>query len=73
MSAIPIFTPFLDDEAKTRIDTHVRKQFSLGNNIQSKIITGVQALNWANKDRIKTLLRTLMEVESIYNKTVIKK
>ena len=40
MSVIPMFTPSLDDQAKTRIDTHVQKQLSLGNDIQSEIITG---------------------------------
>jgi len=63
---VPLFIPFLDDQLKSRIDEHVRNQLSLGNNTQSETISGVQVLNWADKQKTQTLLRKLMDVESIH-------
>ena len=72
MIAVPIFTPFLDDEVKMRITTHAKKQLTLGTSMKSVSITGVQLLNWAIKSTESTLHRELMLVESVYNKKVIK-
>ena len=71
MSISPIFTPFLDDEVKMRITRHARKQLMIGSNIKSITITGVQILNWADKNKEHTLHRELMQVESINVKKVI--
>ena len=49
MIAVPIFTPFLDDEVKMRITTHAKKQLTLGTSMKSVSIPGVQLLNWAIK------------------------
>ena len=45
MSFIPIHTPFIDEDIKMRITTHVRKQLALGNNLRSTTVSGVQILN----------------------------
>ena len=73
MSVIPMFTPYLDDESKSRITTHVRKQLTLGNSIRSTTVTGIQILNWADKNKETTLHCKLMGIESVNFKTVIKK
>ena len=68
MSACSIYTPYLDDEEKLRISKHAKKQLLIGNNIQSISISGIQILNWADKDKQFTLHRELMQIESITEK-----
>ena len=44
MSFIPLYSPFMDDEGKNRIGTHVKKQGSLGKSIQSTTVSGTKLL-----------------------------
>ena len=67
-----MFTPFLDDESKARITSRVRKQLTLGNSIRSTTVTGIQILNWADKNKETTLHCKLICIESVHYKTVIK-
>ena len=51
----------------------MREQLSLGNNIKSTTITDVQILTRADTSKENTIHSSLMDVESIYFKTIIKK
>ena len=61
-----------DDDVKASIDNHARKQLRLGNSLRSTVVTGVQLCNWSNSSKTSTLLRDLMEVESITSKKIMK-
>ena len=71
MSTIPLFTPFLHDEIKIKITSRVRKQLTLGNNIQCTTVTGVNVTNLADVSKQNILHRQLMTIESIYDKAVV--
>ena len=70
MTVVPIFSPFLDDDVKSRIDLHVRKQELIGQQVQSCTITGIEITSWAEDTKCHTMHRQLMTVESIYEKEV---
>ena len=72
MLLVKPFNYFADDDVKDQIDKHARRQACLGGALRSTIITGVQLCNWSNLEKTSTLLRDLMEVESIIEKKVIK-
>ena len=66
------FAYFADDDVKESIDNHARKQAVLGSSLRSTVISGIQLCNWSNTEKTTTLLRDLMEVESIIEKKIIK-
>ena len=72
LSVVPIFKPFLEDEIKLKVTKYSRKQLLLESNIRSTTISGTQILNWCDSKKKNTLHRQLMQVESIYTKTVIR-
>ena len=72
MLLVKPFDYYADDEVKDQIDKHARRQACLGGALRSTTITGIQLCNWSNSDKTSTLLRDLMEVESIVEKKVIK-
>ena len=72
MSIASIFTPFLDDEVKTRVTKHAKKQLTMVSNLKLITLSGTQILNWADTKMKNTLYRELMMIESIYDKKVIK-
>ena len=59
---------FLEDKEKMRITKLARKQITIGSNLKSILIHGVQALNWMDDKLQSTLHRELMLIESIYDK-----
>ena len=73
MSIAPIFSHFHDDDTKMKCTKHTKKQCILGSSLKSITLGGSQILNWADADMVNTLHRELMLVESIYDKTVVKK
>ena len=62
----------LDDNTKSSLVTHARKQFSMGKSLQSTVIYGAQLSNWANSSKTSTLLEELMQLTSITEKSIIK-
>ena len=70
MTVVPIFTTFLNDETKSRIDLHVRKQEQIGQHVQCVTISGVEITSWAEDTKQHTMHRQLMTVESIYEKEI---
>ena len=68
MSLIPTFTPFLDDKLKLRITKHAIKQVTIGVNLKSINVSGIQILNWTDATLETTLHRQLMSIESITEK-----
>ena len=72
MILTPAFDYSLDDSTKANLENHARKQASLGKSLRSTTISGVQLNNWSSRAKTSTLLRDLMEVESIVVKKVIK-
>ena len=66
------FDYYADDDVKETLDNHARRQTSLGSSLCSTVITGVQLCNWSCSNKTSTLLRDLMEVESIVEKIVVK-
>ena len=72
MSLIPTFTPFLDNELKLRITKHAKKQVTIGTNLKSISVGGIQILNWTDATLETTLHRQLMSIESITEKKVIR-
>ena len=71
VSLVPIFTPFLDDELKVRITRHAKKQVTIGGNLKSITVGGVQIFNWTNSTLDTTLHWQLMCIESITDKEVL--
>ena len=71
MSIVPIFKPQLDDKIKLRIMKHAKKQHTMGSNLKSITLGGLQLLNWADSKMENTLHRQLMCVESIHEKKVV--
>ena len=65
-----IFSPFLDNEIKTRITSHSCDQLITGNNIRFITVSGVQITNWI--DINKQNHHQLITVENIYDKKVVK-
>ena len=72
MLLAPPFDYFADDYIKYSIDNHARKQTSLDNSLCSTVVTGVRLCNWSNGEKPFTLLRDLVEVQSIINKKWLK-
>jgi hypothetical protein len=72
MLLVKPFNYFADDDVKNQIDKHARRQACLGGALRSTSISGIQLCNWSNLDKTSTLLKDLMEVESIVEKKVIK-
>ena len=72
MLLVKAFDYFADDDVKEHIDNHARKQTSLGSSLRSTVVTGVQLCNWSDSDRTSTLHKSLMDVQSIVEKTVVK-
>lgn len=70
MTDVPIFTPFLDDEMKSRIDLHARRQEQIGQHVQSFTVIGIKITSLAEETKQHTVQRQLMTVESIYDKEV---
>ena len=66
------FHYFANDDEKANLALHSRKQVSLSKSIVSTTISGVGLNNWANGDKTSTLLRELMQVESITKKKIMK-
>ena len=62
---------FAEDDVKANLETHCRKQTSLGKSMRSTVVTGVQLNNWADSTKTKTLLHELMAVESIMAKKIL--
>ena len=46
ITIIPIYSPFQDDEYKSRVDLHVKKQQRIGEKVRSCTISGVQVTSW---------------------------
>ena len=63
---------FAEDDVKANLETHCRKHTSLGKSMRSTVVTGVQLNNWADSQKINTLLHDLMAVESIVEKKIVK-
>ena len=70
MTVVPIYTTYLNDETKSRIDLHVRKQEQIGQHVQCCTISGVEITSWAEGTKQHTMHRQLMTVESIYEKEI---
>ena len=70
MMTVPIYSPWDDDELEGRITKHAQ-QHTLGSNVKSVKVHGVQILSWANKDKEHILHNELMMVKSLYPKTVV--
>ena len=66
------FHYFSDDDLKANLSLHSRKQVSLGKSLTSTVVHGVGLNNWMSSDKSSTLLRELMTVESITEKTILK-
>ena len=62
----------LENNVKSTIEVHARKQFTMGKSLQSTIIYGAQLSNWANSSKTSTLFEELMRLTSITEKSVIK-
>ena len=66
------FNYFADDDLKANLSMHSRKQVSLGKSLNSTVVFGVGLNNWMSSAKKSTLLRELMQVESITEKKILK-
>ena len=71
MILTPAYDYFAEDDVKSSLDNHSRKQTSLGKSLRCTTISGVRMNNWANSAKTSTLLQSLMAVESITDKKVL--
>ena len=69
----PVFDYFASDETKQKIVDHAGNQDSLGKSIKCISLTGIQPNNWYDKQNKHTLLRHLMTIESLYEKSIASK
>ena len=72
MTIIQTYFLFQDDECKSRIDLHFKKQQRIEESVRSCTISSVQVTIWAEDTIKNTLHRQLMTVEIIYEKVVIR-
>ena len=66
------FNYFADDDLKTNLALHSRKEVSLGKALLCTTIVGVGLNNWTSMEKKSTLLKELMSVESITEKKIMK-
>ena len=60
MIVVPIFSPFLDDETKSRVDLHVRKKEHIKQLIEEKVGLGNQLMVCGDFNSIYTELKYWM-------------
>ena len=72
MILTPAYAYSADEDILEKLSNHSRNQTSLGKSIQSTTISGIQVNNCFDKYKTIIFMRTLMVVESITEKKIVK-